>query len=203
MTTSEKYWWILQHPAFLNKDMVSARIEIEPHDVCPHTNRIEDFKALNTKTQLWVEFMSPMYMEDTKQWVQAHDYELDCGGDTYDEAIDKLYQNVVSVYGEYTEEESEEIYKALHPSASNYFSQFANLAWEEKHKWDVSIFDEEGKRCYIHDCKSTKITIEALRLYLNSCTIEQQEEARMHLESEECKLWVLEKSIEKGIDLDL
>lgn len=204
MTTSEKYWWILAHPKFINKDMVPARIDIEPHDVCPMTNRIEDFKALNTKTQFWVEFLSPMYIEQDDEWVQAHDYQLDCGGDTYEEAIDKLYKNVLNTYGDYTQQEADNTFNKIHAfkSTPSIFNP-TKTVWEERHSWSSCVIDEETKEKIIDDIKNLKNTIEALREFIMSCTIEQQKKAKIHLESEECKLWVLEKSIEKGIDLDL
>ncbi|BBM62050.1 hypothetical protein EO157G_4610 [Escherichia phage SP27] len=204
MTTSEKYWWILGHPKFINKDMVPARIDIEPHDVCPMTNRIEDFKALNTKTQFWVEFLSPMYIEQDDEWVQAHDYQLDCGGDTYEEAIDKLYKNVLNTCGDYTQQEADNTFNKIHAfkSTQSIFNP-TKTVWEERHSWSSCVIDEETKEKIIDDIKNLKNTIEALREFIMSCTIEQKKEAKIHLESEECKLWVLEKSIEKGIDLDL
>ena len=204
MTTSEKYWWILGHPKFINKDMVPARIDIEPHDVCPMTNRIEDFKALNTKTQFWVEFLSPMYIEQDDEWVQAHDYQLDCGGDTYEEAIEKLYKNVLNTYGDYTQQEADNTLNKIDAfkSTPSIFNP-TKTVWEERHSWSSCVIDEETKEKIIDDIKNLKNTIEALREFIMSCTIEQQKEAKIHLESEECKLWVLEKSIEKGIDLDL
>ncbi|EOP4613784.1 TPA: hypothetical protein IFD62_000400 [Escherichia coli] len=204
MTTSEKYWWILGHPKFINKDMVPARIDIEPHDVCPMTNRIEDFKALNTKTQFWVEFLSPMYIEQDDEWVQAHDYQLDCGGDTYEEAIDELYKNVLNTYGDYTQQEADDKFHKIHSfNASQSIYNPAKTVWEERHSWSSCVIDEETKEKIIDDIKNLKNTIQALRAFIKSCTIEEQQEAKIHLESEECKLWVLEKSLEKGIDLDL
>lgn len=204
MTTSEKYWWIMGHPKFINGDMVPPRIDIEPHDVCPITNRIESFKALNTKTQFWVEFISPMYIEQDDEWVQAHDYELDCGGDTYDEAIDELYKNVLNTYGDYTQQEADDTFNKVHAviSTSSIYNSTKTI-WEERHGWSSSVIDAEAKETILEDIKNIKSTIEALREFIKSCTIEQQKEAKMHLESEECKLWVLEKSFEKGIDLDL
>ena len=192
------------HPKFINRDMDSPRIDIEPHDVCPITNRIEAFKALNTKTQFWVEFISPMYIEEDDEWVQAHDYELDCGGDTYDEAIDELYKNVLNTYGDYTQEEADETFNKIHAflSTPSIYNP-EKTVWEERHEWSSSVIDTEAKETFIENKKNIKSTIEALQLFIKSCTIEQLTEAKIHLESEECKLWVLEKSIKKGIDLDL
>ena len=202
MTTSEKYWWILEHPKFINRDMVPPRIEIEPHDVCPSTNRIEQFHALNTKTQLWVEFMSPMYVESDDEWVQAHDYELDCGGDSYDEAIDELYKNVLSTYGDYTQKDADDTFNQIHTISPSIYNS-TNLIWEERYNWSACLIDPESKELMQSEIKTIKSTIEALQNYLKSCTIEQQEEASVYLETEECKLWTLKKSIEKGIDIDL
>ncbi|AXC38800.1 UNVERIFIED_ORG: hypothetical protein [Escherichia phage CMSTMSU] len=55
-----------------------------------------------------------MYIEQDDEWVQAHDYELDCGGDTYDEAIDELYKNVLNTYGDYTQQEADDTFNKIH-----------------------------------------------------------------------------------------
>ena len=206
MTTSEKYWWIMNHPKFFNKDMVAPQIDIEPHDVCPSTNRIEDFSALNTKTQLWVEFLVPMLDESTGKWVQAHDFELDCGGDTYAEAINNIYNNVLRVYGNYTDDESDEIFNTVHgqqlSSTSSMFSSIMK-AHESRSAWNTCILDEFTKISLQEDIKNIENTINALQTFMKTCTLEQLKEAKKHLDTEECKLWLIQKSLEKGIDLDI
>ena len=53
---------------------------IEVVKVNPETNSIDDDKTKNTKTMVWLE-----YGPDG-----CHDIRLDCGGDTFEEAIIKL-----------------------------------------------------------------------------------------------------------------
>lgn len=104
MNIAEKYYWITQHPKYV-PFADSAIIEITPHMVCPETNRIEDLQLLNTKLQFWVELLIPHFDEQFKQHCHAHDYELDCGGDTWEEAVENLYKLVLEKYGDYTEED--------------------------------------------------------------------------------------------------
>lgn len=104
MNIAEKYYWITQHPKYV-PFADTAVIEITPHMVCPETNRIEDLQLLNTKLQFWVELMIPHFDEQHKQYCHAHDYELDCGGDTWEEAVENLYKLVLEKYGDYTEED--------------------------------------------------------------------------------------------------
>ncbi|SOK58401.1 hypothetical protein [Yersinia phage fHe-Yen9-04] len=104
MNICEKYYWITEHPKIV-EFADSAMIEVTPHMVCPETNQIETLEILNTKLQFWVEFMIPHFDEQFKVYGHAHDWELDCGGDTWEEAIDNLYQKVLEKYGNYTQED--------------------------------------------------------------------------------------------------
>lgn len=104
MNICEKYYWIMQHPKFVpfGEDAI---IEITPHMVCPETNHVEKLEALNTKLQFWVELMIPYFDEQLNQHCHSHDWEMDCGGDTWEEAVQKLYELVLQKYGDYTEED--------------------------------------------------------------------------------------------------
>lgn len=104
MNITEKYYWITQHPKYV-PFADTAVIEITPHMVCPETNCIENLGLLNTKLRFWVELMIPHFDEQNKQHCHAHDYELDCGGDTWEEAVENLYQLVLEKYGDYTDED--------------------------------------------------------------------------------------------------
>lgn len=206
MTTSDKYWWILEHPAFLNKDQVSPSIEVEPHNVCPSTNRIEDYKPLNTKVRYWVEFIIPWYDEEKKEWSTAHDWRRDTGGDTYEEAIDNLYQLVFEKYGDYTEEEYNlkfnEIYK-IQPSNVKYFQSIINVPHEINFEWTSDILSKD-------DIESLKEQIENERNYMNaliefkkSCTMEQLPEVITKIQGCEHNIWIKEECLRMGIDIDL
>lgn len=108
MNATEKYWFVYNHPKLNPTECDNAftvRFEFEPHMVCPETGRIEDHDFLNTKEEIWVEVMVPHYDDYNKTWCQAHDYKLDGGGNTWDEAMDDVYTNTIKEYGYYTEEE--------------------------------------------------------------------------------------------------
>lgn len=110
MNTADKYYWITDHPT-LNNDWGSVvTIEMTPHMVNPETNMIDTTLELNTKLQWWIEVMianknfNPDVVfphEDSLEY--SHDWNLDCGGDTAEEAIDTLYFLVLHNYGDYDE----------------------------------------------------------------------------------------------------
>ena len=52
--------------------------------VNPETNEVDDDNSKNTKTEVWLE-CGPWSAE-----YNTHDWDLDCGGDTFEEAIIKL-----------------------------------------------------------------------------------------------------------------
>lgn len=115
MNTAEKYWWVYNHPKLNQFDGWSPWIDVEPHMVCKETNRVEDDRSKNTTLQLWIEVM--YYVVDemvvdqseiTKNFIPmrnnmtyCHDWQLDCGGFTFEEAIDDLYELVLEHYGDY------------------------------------------------------------------------------------------------------
>lgn len=66
-------------------------LDVSVVKVNPETDAIEINDNLNTKTQVWLEF-GPM-----NGLIPEHDTDLDCGADTYEEAIIKL-ANLVDLY---------------------------------------------------------------------------------------------------------
>lgn len=69
--------------------------------VNPETGELEieeDKLHLNTKTEVWLEFGGWCEEENCRY----HDYDLDCGGDTFEEAIIKLANLVDKYYDEST-----------------------------------------------------------------------------------------------------
>lgn len=111
MNIADKYYWITNHPKYVPFGH-DAVIEITPHMVCPETNRIEDLALLNTKLSFWVELMIPYEDAENNYHGLAHDWELDCGGDTWEEAVEELYKLVLEKYGDYGDAELEEHRKA-------------------------------------------------------------------------------------------
>lgn len=60
--------------------------------VNPKTNEISDDVELNSKTRIWLECgITP----------NEHDIRLDCGGDTFEEAIIQLADLVIKHFGFY------------------------------------------------------------------------------------------------------
>lgn len=105
MNTHDKYWWVYDHPEYNSGKRSVAEVEITPHMVNPINNTIEKDKSLNTKLQWWIEVMYEDYIEDGDPheygYHSVHDWEVDTGGDSIDEAIDNLYEEVKARYGEY------------------------------------------------------------------------------------------------------
>jgi len=69
-------------------------LDIDVVKVNPDTNTIDDNKELNTKVQIWLE--AGPYLG--KHF--AHDIDLDCGGNTFEEAIIELASLVKQKYGD-------------------------------------------------------------------------------------------------------
>lgn len=104
MNIADKYYWIMNHPKYVPFGQ-EAVIEITPHMVCPETNRIENLALLNTKLRFWVELMTPYEDEENNYQGYSHHWELDCGGDTWEEAVESLYLLVQEKYGDYNDED--------------------------------------------------------------------------------------------------
>ena len=67
-----------------------ASLYIDVVQVNPENLTIEDDERLNTLTQVWIESGCWVYCEDSGQYEMSHDYELDTGGDSFEEAIVNL-----------------------------------------------------------------------------------------------------------------
>ncbi|AUR89280.1 hypothetical protein NVP1121O_252 [Vibrio phage 1.121.O._10N.286.46.C4] len=98
MNHVEKYYWIINHEK-IGVPYAQGTIELSPHLVNPETCAI-DLKdpSKNTKSEWWVEFSKLDSEEDEGH---THYWDLDCGGDTAEEAIDTLYGLVKAIYGDY------------------------------------------------------------------------------------------------------
>lgn len=62
--------------------------------VNPVTSEVDDDQTKNTKTQVWLE-VGPW-----SEQYHTHDWDLDCGGDTFEEAIIKLADLVKQYYND-------------------------------------------------------------------------------------------------------
>lgn len=101
-------WWFLQeHPAFkyINPKYPKSGewgffeecLDIDVQKVNPKTKRIDNDEKLNTKVEVWLECGEYLFDEHNKEYLPCHDIQLDCGGDTFEEAIINL-ANLVKKY---------------------------------------------------------------------------------------------------------
>lgn len=72
-------------------------LDIQIVKVNPDNDTLEDNKELNTKIQVWLE-CGPINKEENK-YILTHDYDLDTGADTFEDAILLLANKVKEIYG--------------------------------------------------------------------------------------------------------
>lgn len=114
----EAWEFLNNHKYFMNNhiDRISCfkeNLYIEVVKVNPENNRIEDDESLNTKTQVWLECGT--WGTDECFSFYTHDPILDCGADTFEEAIIKLAELVKIHYGDghYSKKEDDEYYNEV------------------------------------------------------------------------------------------
>jgi hypothetical protein len=99
----EAWHWLRSHPYFRKGEGRNAYpdfaelVDVIVVKINPETNRIDDDPALNTQVEFWLEACT---------WcsgggVRCHDWEMDCGGPTYETAILTLARNVMDKIGDY------------------------------------------------------------------------------------------------------
>jgi hypothetical protein len=86
---------------------------VEVHKVNPETSHIDDNEELNTKTEVWFECG---YYDGN---IYIHDLDLDCGGDTYEEATIELANLVHENYGENSLENINKFFEAKQKEKEN------------------------------------------------------------------------------------
>jgi len=114
--------WLVEHPAMQYRGRFCkpnasipdlhtafpANLDIDLAIVNHLTNAIDDDKLKNTKPRIWIEVTTftdkdhsnpDWYVEG--QGASRHDYWLDCAGDTFENAIVELANNVWVHYGKY------------------------------------------------------------------------------------------------------
>jgi hypothetical protein len=104
--------FLVQHPMFFNPELYPnidnedrkyytsfhECLCIDCQKVNAITHIIDDIKKLNTHTEIWLECGPMHYVEAWGQYASTHDCRLDCGGDTFEDAIIKLAKLVKRYY---------------------------------------------------------------------------------------------------------
>ena len=106
------YQWLYNHPMFQeevnfhgetwDESQFKKCLDIDVVKINPETNSIDDNENKNTKVQIWLE-CGPFCKE-----YRCHDIQLDCGADTFEEAIIELANLVIEWYGDTKERIKEE-----------------------------------------------------------------------------------------------
>jgi len=86
-------WRFLSEHKIFNDSFEYDRLWTHVTKVNPETNMLDDDMSKNTKTVIWLECFPG------KDENYFHDMDLDCGGDTFEEAVIELAKLVKKKYG--------------------------------------------------------------------------------------------------------
>ena len=93
--------FVYNHPVVSDPRRGHFNLDIQLVYVNPKTREIDDTRSLNTHCEVWIEG-GPAYdmsgctwspsepsegWNDSNRWMNSHDYNLDCSGDTLEEAL--------------------------------------------------------------------------------------------------------------------
>ena len=97
----DAFWFLCEHEIFqpennYDKDFLAC-LDIDVQKINPKTNKIDDNEKLNTKVEVWLECGRYVIDEHFDSPIHEHDIRLDCGGNTFEEAIIGL-ANLVRKY---------------------------------------------------------------------------------------------------------
>lgn len=114
MNMAELWEWLQGHPDYVLDEFWEAlplALSVDFVMVNPHTLSIDQDKNLNTKVQCWLEFGKMTYRDyllfgeneipPESDPSPIHDVDLDCGGDTFEEAFRSLCLLVLDKDGDY------------------------------------------------------------------------------------------------------
>jgi len=105
--------FIMDHPMFRDDEgLDNPHIDIFVAKVNPITGEVDDDKSLNTKTEVWLEcgphISHAQLVKDGDEAAEhypfgtpSHDTDLDCGAETYEQAIVILAKAIFDKYGDY------------------------------------------------------------------------------------------------------
>ncbi|AFC21583.1 hypothetical protein GAP32_133 [Cronobacter phage vB_CsaM_GAP32] len=205
MNIVEKYYWIIEHPKYVPFGD-TAVIEITPHMVCPETNCVEKLELLNTKLQFWVELLIPFFDEQHKQHCHSHDWELDCGGDTWEEAVENLYKLVLEKYGDYTQEDldkqREEAMKDF--DMDKWVKTVDSMMADNKESSEVVMLPDYEIEHMKFEIGHLEVLQEVLQNKLREPTITMQEydDVQLELICVDHDLYVMRESVKCGYDVE-
>lgn len=95
----DAFHFLNDHPIFKGNFQFGC-LDIAVVRVNPETKKIDDNRNLNTEVNIWLE-CGPVNDEG----LHTHDWQLDCGDQTFEEAIVQLANLVLKHYGSYKEPE--------------------------------------------------------------------------------------------------
>lgn len=91
---TKKYYECIDHPS-IGCPEYQGTIELTPHMVNPLNSTIEEDLTLNTKLEWWIEYSRVDKLTDD---CKTHYWDLDCGGDTAEEAVCNLHALILKHY---------------------------------------------------------------------------------------------------------
>lgn len=98
----DAWWYLITTAVFWHEEMIlygnreefgltnhfEQSLDINVVKVNPKNNKIDDDESKNTKVRIWLECGEPYKCENTGEIMfNSHNYNYDCGGDTFEEAI--------------------------------------------------------------------------------------------------------------------
>lgn len=101
----DAYWWVMNHPN-MEVHQLGAWADITPQMVNPDVLTDEGFAIVdvdstkNTRMEFWVEAGTWTFDGDGHCY-KSLDYDLECGGWTWEEAVFTLAEKVLNKYGDY------------------------------------------------------------------------------------------------------
>lgn len=104
------WYFIVEHPKFMDdgeNQTFPYGLDIEVVKVNPETMSIDDDRSKNTKVQIWLEHGPYEYIKSMMSNTPTHDIDLDCGADTFEEAIIEMAKLVKKKYGDYEPQEED------------------------------------------------------------------------------------------------
>ena len=145
----DAFHFLDEHPIFQGRFQYGC-CDIMVMKVNPNTKEVDDNRELNTETNVWLE-AGPYEDGHT-----VHDWEIDCGGDTYEEAIIELANNVFNKYGGYHEDDAVDTFTEFRmtPSERTYLQDTVSIL--EDYDGEKSV---DGLKALVDETKDRVIKV--------------------------------------------